>query len=346
MQEALRLAALAIGLSEPNPRVGCVIVAPDGRVIGRGHTQHAGGPHAEVMALRDADARGERVEGATGYVSLEPCSHHGRTPPCSDALVAARLARVVIAVDDPNPLVAGQGAARLRAAGIAVETSPCAEQARELNIGFFSRMRRGQPWVRLKAAMSLDGRTALADGTSQWITGEAARADVHRWRALAGAILVGTGTVLADDPALTVRRPDGTLLEQQPLRVVVGRRDIAAAARVHDQDAPTLQVRERDPSRVLQLLAARGIRQVWLEGGPTLAGAFLAAGLVDEVIAYLAPALLGSGRSAVGDLGISTVANLLRLHPHDVTTLGADIRVRASIIDHHSKGTDQACSPE
>ncbi|HEV7914997.1 MAG TPA: bifunctional diaminohydroxyphosphoribosylaminopyrimidine deaminase/5-amino-6-(5-phosphoribosylamino)uracil reductase RibD, partial [Albitalea sp.] len=191
MQDALALAAQAIGLSEPNPRVGCVISAADGRVIGRGHTQQAGGPHAEVMALRDAAAHGESVQGATVHVTLEPCAHHGRTPPCCDALVAAGVARVVMAIEDPNPLVAGQGAERLRAAGIAVSAGPLADAARELNIGFFSRMERQRPWLRMKAAVSLDGRTALPNGVSQWITGAAARADGHAWRKRAGALLTG-----------------------------------------------------------------------------------------------------------------------------------------------------------
>ncbi|HZE92036.1 MAG TPA: bifunctional diaminohydroxyphosphoribosylaminopyrimidine deaminase/5-amino-6-(5-phosphoribosylamino)uracil reductase RibD, partial [Rhizobacter sp.] len=205
MREALALAAHAIGLSEPNPRVGCVICGADGRVLGRGHTQEAGGPHAEVMALRDAAAQGENVRGATLYVTLEPCSHQGRTPPCCDALLAAGVARVVAAVQDPNPLVSGQGAARLRAAGVRVDVGLLAEAASELNIGFFSRMLRGLPWVRLKSAVSLDGRSALDNGVSQWITGATARSDGHAWRKRAGAVLTGVGTVLEDDPRLDVR---------------------------------------------------------------------------------------------------------------------------------------------
>jgi diaminohydroxyphosphoribosylaminopyrimidine deaminase/5-amino-6-(5-phosphoribosylamino)uracil reductase len=341
MRRALELAALG-RVVDPNPRVGAVVTDIQGRVVGEGFLRGAGHPHAEVEALATA---GEDAAGGTAFVTLEPCDHQGRTGPCTAALLKAGVARVVYGQADPSPEASG-GAARLRAAGVVVDGEVLGTAAGALNEAWTFAVTHGRPRVVWKFAATLDGRSAAADGTSQWITGEAARADVHRWRAQAGAILVGTGTVLADDPALTVRRPDGTLQERQPLRVVVGRRDIAAGARVHDQDAPTLQVRERDPSRVLQLLAARGIRQVWLEGGPTLAGAFLAAGLVDEVIAYLAPALLGSGRSAVGDLGISTVADVLRLLPHDVTTLGPDIRIRASIIDHHSKGTDQACSPE
>ena len=221
MREALALAAHAVGLSDPNPRVGCVIVGADGRLAGRGHTQEAGGAHAEVMALRDAAARGVDVRGATVYVTLEPCSHHGRTPPCADALVAAGVGRVVIALRDPNPLVSGRGAARLEAAGIAVEWGGGGEESRELNIGFVSRMERGRPWLRLKAAVSLDGRTALADGTSQWITGEAARADGHAWRKRASAVLTGVGTVREDDPRLDVRL---VATARQPLRVVVDSR--------------------------------------------------------------------------------------------------------------------------
>ena len=221
MRETLALAAQAVGLSEPNPRVGCVIVNPDGQVIGRGHTQEAGGPHAEVMALREAQVSGADLRGATVVVSLEPCAHHGRTPPCCDALVAAGVGRVVMALQDPNPLVAGQGAARLRAAGIEVvdwPEGPLLEEARELNVGFFSRMQRGRPWVRLKMALSLDGRSALPDGRSQWITSDAARTDSHAWRKRAGAVLTGIGTVLADNPRLDVRLVP---TQVQPRRAVI-----------------------------------------------------------------------------------------------------------------------------
>jgi len=221
MQRAVTLAQGAIGLSDPNPRVGCVILSAQGDTLGEGHTQLAGGPHAEVMALRDARSRGHSLQGATAYVTLEPCSHHGRTPPCADALVEAGLTRVVVAVSDPNPLVCGRGVARLRAAGIQVDIGLAGEAATELNIGFFSRMQRGRPWVRMKMAGSLDGRTALPDGRSQWITGVAARTDGHAWRRRAGAVLTGIGTVLADDPRLDVRLVHTT---HQPLRVVLDRR--------------------------------------------------------------------------------------------------------------------------
>jgi diaminohydroxyphosphoribosylaminopyrimidine deaminase/5-amino-6-(5-phosphoribosylamino)uracil reductase len=218
MQRALALAQHAIGLSDPNPRVGCVLLRQDGQTIGEGHTQQAGGPHAEVMALRDARQQGHDPRGATAYVTLEPCAHHGRTPPCCDALIEAGVGRVVVAISDPNPLVADQGLARLRAAGITVDVGLLAHEARELNIGFFSRMVRQRPWVRLKVAASLDGRTALPDGRSQWITSAAARTDGHAWRKRAGAVLTGIGTVLADDPRLDVRLVPTA---HQPLRVVV-----------------------------------------------------------------------------------------------------------------------------
>ena len=222
MHQALALARQAVGLSEPNPRVGCVIVAPDGReVLGQGHTQRAGEAHAEVMALRDAATNGHSVAGATAYVTLEPCSHYGRTGPCCDALAAAGLGKVVAALADPNPLVAGQGFARLRAAGVEVATGPGAGESRELNIGFFSRMVRRTPWVRMKIAASLDGKTALDNGASQWITSEAARADGHAWRARAGAVLTGIGTLLEDNPRLDVRLAE---VARQPDAVVVDSR--------------------------------------------------------------------------------------------------------------------------
>jgi diaminohydroxyphosphoribosylaminopyrimidine deaminase / 5-amino-6-(5-phosphoribosylamino)uracil reductase len=238
MRETLALAAQAVGVSEPNPRVGCVILNKEGHVIGRGRTQEAGGPHAEVMALREGQASGADLRGTTVYVSLEPCAHHGRTPPCCDALVAAGVGRVVMALQDPNPLVAGQGAARLRAAGIEVvdwPEGPLLDEAHELNIGFLSRMQRGRPWVRLKMALSLDGRSALPDGRSQWITGDAARADGHAWRKRAGAVLTGIGTVLADNPRLDVRLVPTRL---QPLRVVIDARlETPPDARVFEPSA-------------------------------------------------------------------------------------------------------------
>ena len=249
MREALALAHQAIGLTDPNPRVGCVLATDDGRVIGRGHTQQAGGPHAEVMALRDAQTRGESVQGATAVVTLEPCAHHGRTPPCCDALIAAGIGRVVMAMRDPFPQVAGQGVARLRAAGIEVielaADSDAAQAAYALNIGFFSRIERGRPWVRLKAATTLDGRTALDNGVSQWITGEAARRDGHAWRRRAGAVLTGVGTVLDDNPRLDVRLVDTA---RQPLRVVVDSRlDMPLHARILEHPARCWSMRPPRP---------------------------------------------------------------------------------------------------
>jgi diaminohydroxyphosphoribosylaminopyrimidine deaminase / 5-amino-6-(5-phosphoribosylamino)uracil reductase len=353
MHEALALAHGAIGLSEPNPRVGCVIVATDGRVIGRGHTQQAGGPHAEVMALRDAQSRGESVAGATVHVTLEPCSHHGRTPPCCDALIAAGIARVVMAIDDPNPLVGGQGALLLRAAGIVVEAGELADEARELNIGFFSRMQRGRPWVRLKAAVSLDGRTALNNGASQWITGPAARADGHAFRKRAGAVLTGVGTVLDDDPRLDVRLVETAL---QPLRVIVDSRlDTPPAARILDAPgsvliyaaAPDAQRRAALEARGAQIamasgangkvdlgvmladLAARGINELHVEAGHKLNGSFVREGLVDEFLIYMAPTLLGIGRELAAFGPLEHLEDALALRFVSVTPIGDDLRVIA-----------------
>ncbi len=355
LHEALSLARRAIGLSEPNPRVGCVIAAADGRVLASGFTQQAGGPHAEAAALAAARAAGIDPRGATAWVSLEPCAHPGRTPPCSDALVEAGIARVVVACVDPNPLVAGAGLARLRAAGIAVELADgeLARAARELNIGFFSRMRRGRPWVRLKVAASLDGRTALPDGSSQWITGEAARADGHRWRARASALLTGIGTVLEDDPRLDVRLAPTS---RQPLRVVVDSRlQTPAAARILDAPGEVLiytagheASREAawhargvrlvalpgaqakvDLGAMLADLAARGINELHVEAGHKLNGSLLRAGLVDELLVYLAPKLLGAGRemAAFGPLG--TLAEALAFEFTQLDRVGADLRILA-----------------
>ena len=353
MHEALALAERAIGLSDPNPRVGCIITAPDGRVIGRGHTQRAGEAHAEAMALRDASANGERVAGATVYVTLEPCLHHGRTPPCCDALIEAGVARVVLALHDPNPLVAGQGAARLRAAGITVEEGPLAAESRELNIGFFSRMERGRPWVRLKAAISLDGRTALMNGQSQWITGEAARIDGHAWRKRAGAILTGVGTVLEDDPRLDVRLVSTDL---QPLRVIVDSRlQTPVSARML---APPGQVliyaAERSASlqaaledrgveiayapgasgkvdlvAMLADLARRGINELHVEAGHKLNGSFVREGLVDEYLIYMAPTLLGVGRELAAFGPLDQLGEAPKLVFNDWTALGKDLRILA-----------------
>ena len=352
MQEALALAEQAIGLSDPNPRVGCVICASDGRVIGRGHTQRAGGPHAEIIALRDAQSHGERVAGATVYVTLEPCSHHGRTPPCCDALIDAGVARVVMAVQDPNPLVSGQGAARLRAAGIEVEEGPLAHESRELNIGFFSRMERGRPWVRLKAAISLDGRTALLNGQSQWITGEAARIDGHAWRKRAGAILTGVGTVLEDDPRLDVRL---VATDLQPLRVIVDSKlQTPAAARMlappgqvliyavePTSQQPALEAcgaeiafapgasGKVDLAAMLADLARRGINELHVEAGHKLNGSFVREGLVDEFLIYMAPTLLGVGRELAAFGPLERLDQALALRFISVANVGDDLRIIA-----------------
>jgi diaminohydroxyphosphoribosylaminopyrimidine deaminase/5-amino-6-(5-phosphoribosylamino)uracil reductase len=320
----LALKAAARGpLGDPNPRVGAVITAVDGTVVGVGHHRGAGTRHAEVAALDEA---GERARGGTAYVTLEPCDHVGRTGPCSRALVAAGVARVVYAQPDPNPTAAG-GAHTLRAAGVAVEQGLFEADARALNAAWSAAMELGRPFVTWKFAASLDGRSAAADGTSQWITGPAARADVHARRAECGAIVVGTGTALADDPRLTVRDAAGRLVGRQPLRVVVGRRDLPPTARVLDGDAPTLQVRTHDPEAALAALHERGIRHVWLEGGPTLAAAFLRADAVDEVLAYVAPVLLGAGPAAVGDLGVGTLAAAYRLRLAQAEAVGDDVRL-------------------
>ncbi len=353
MREALALSLQSIGLSDPNPRVGCVITGAQGRVLGRGFTQCAGQAHAEVMALRDAAARGEDVRGATAYVTLEPCAHHGRTPPCCDALVAAGLGRVLAALQDPNPLVAGQGSARLRAAGIEVQTELLADEAREINIGFFSRMQRGRPWVRLKSAVSLDGRTALDNGASQWITGEAARTDGHAWRKRAGALLTGVGTVQDDNPRLDVRLVDSAL---QPLRVIVdsqlttppsarildapgqvliytaahhaAREDALRARGAELQCLPNAQGKV-DLAAVLADLAARGINELHVEAGAKLSGSFVREGLVDEYLVYIAPKLLGTGRELAAFGPLERLADSVVLHFHQIERVGDDLRVIA-----------------
>ena len=356
VRAALELARRAIGLTEPNPRVGCVIVAADGRILGQGHTQPAGQAHAEIMALRDAAARGEDVRGATACVTLEPCAHHGRTGPCCDALAAAGIARVVASLTDPNPLVAGQGFARLRAAGVAVETGPGAAESRELNIGFFSRMVRGRPWVRMKIAASLDGQTALANGRSQWITGEAARADGHGWRARAGALLTGIGTVLEDDPRLDVRlAPVG---RQPPLVVVDSRLQTPPgaalfgvpqrpvwiyAAEAHPDAQAALEARgahvtrlpgpggKVDLAALLQDLAGRGVNELHVESGFKLNGSLLREGLVDEFLVYLAPTLLGSGRGMVNLGPLEDLAQGVPLEFGPIERVGTDLRLLARV---------------
>ena len=310
----------------PNPRVGCVLLDSGGTVVGEGRHRGAGTPHAEVDALAGAQAAAT-TSGArpvTAVVTLEPCNHTGRTGPCTRALAEAGIRRVVHASADPNPQAAG-GARTLRACGVEVEGGVLAAEADEINRHWLASMALGRPFVTWKHATTLDGRSAAPDGTSRWITGEQARADVHRRRAEAGAIVVGTGTVLADDPHLTVRDGTGSPVGEQPLRVVVGRRGLPSGARVLDDAAQTLHLRTRDPGDVVAALARREVRHVWLEGGPTLAAAFLRAGLVDEVLSYVAPALLGAGRHTVADLGITTIADAVRLRLRAVEQLGEDV---------------------
>lgn len=322
MTLALNLAANS-PCPDPNPRVGCVIVA-DGQVVGQGWHHGAGTSHAEVEALHQA---GDAARGATAVVTLEPCNHTGRTGPCSHALREAGVSRVVIAQSDPNPVAVG-GEQFLRTNGVEVVTGVLSEAAMALNADWtFSQIHR-RPRVCWKYAATLDGRSAAPDGTSQWITGEEARHQVQIGRSRCGAIVVGTGTALADDPRLTVRLSEVTC---QPLRVVVGMRDLPAGCHLHDDSAETLQIRSHDPVEVLDVLWQRGIHRVWLEGGPRLAGAFLAAGLVDEVIAHIAPTVLGDGRAAVIDPTVTTLTLAHHFVIDDVRRLGPDIQIHA----HH-----------
>jgi diaminohydroxyphosphoribosylaminopyrimidine deaminase/5-amino-6-(5-phosphoribosylamino)uracil reductase len=349
MARALQLAARGLFTTTPNPRVGCVIVR-DGAIVGEGFHERAGEPHAETHALR---AAGARAAGATVYLTLEPCSHHGRTPPCADALVAARVKRVVAATQDPNPRVAGEGLARLRAAGVEVACGLLEEEARELNVGFVARMTRGRPWVRLKAAASLDGKTALENGASQWITGAAARADGHRWRARACAILTGIGTVRSDDPRLTVREVD---TPRQPLRVLVDSRlEVSPAARIFEGGGALVFAAVEDHAKVARLrargaevvvlpdaagktalgavmreLARRELNEIHVEAGSKLNGSLVAAGVVDELLVYLAPSLLGEGAQGMFHLPVvADLAQRRRLVWRDVQRLGEELRVVA-----------------
>jgi diaminohydroxyphosphoribosylaminopyrimidine deaminase/5-amino-6-(5-phosphoribosylamino)uracil reductase len=328
MRRAVTLAAGALGRTSPNPTVGCVILNSSGRVVGEGWHESYGGPHAEVHALTDA---GDRARGGTAVVTLEPCNHTGRTGPCSEALLAAGISRVVYAVPDPTP-EAGGGAARLRAAGADVESGVLQAEAERGNEAWLVATRLQRPHVHLKLATSLDGRVAASDGTSRWITGAEARADVHRLRHEVDAVLVGTGTAMADDPSLTVRElPDGSLPQRQPLRAVLGLRDLPAGAKLLDHEAETVLLRQHTPTTALQDLYCRGVRSVLLEGGPTIAGAFVKQGLVDRVTTYVAPVLLGAGLPALGDAGISTITEALRLRTDDVTVLGGDVRISAKV---------------
>ncbi len=323
MRRAVELAAKGIGSTHPNPVVGSVITGPDGHPVGEGFHAVAGGPHAEVEALRMA---GSRARGGTAYVTLEPCNHTGRTGPCADALIAAGIARVVYAVPDPNKTAAG-GAEKLRSKNIEVVQGVLQGEAEAVNQVWLHSVRTGRPFVTWKFATTLDGRSAAPDRTSRWITGPIARADVHRHRAECDAIAVGTQTVLDDDPELTVRDENDVPAARQPLRVVVGDRDIPPTARVLNDRAETLLLPTHDPAEVLRQLDDRQIRHLWLEGGPTLAAAFLRAQLVDQIVAYVAPAVLGSGYAAVGDLGAESIDHLRRFKLADVARLGDDVRL-------------------
>lgn len=326
MRRALELAATG-RWPDPNPRVGCVLVDASGCVVAEGAHAGAGTPHAEAVALR---AAGERARGSTAYVSLEPCAHTGRTGPCADALVAAGVTRVVFGEADPTP-EAGGGAHVLRRAGVEVVAGVLTHEAAALNERWTRTVTLGRPLVTWKLAATLDGRSAAADGSSQWITGPEARADVHALRATRDAVVVGTGTLLADDPQLTARMPQGGLASSQPLRVVMGLRAVPDEARVHEAPGQVLHLATRDPHVALIALWDSGIRDIWLEGGPTVAAAFVRAGLVDEVYAYLAPALLGAGRSAVSDLGVTTMSQIRRLVIDEVGLVGTDVRIRGRL---------------
>jgi len=356
IDQALERARQATGLSEPNPRVGCVIVsAGDQRVLGTGGTQAVGGPHAEIMALRDAAARRHAVAGSTAYVTLEPCSHHGRTGPCCNALIAAGIKKVVASIADPNPLVSGLGFERLRAAGIEVEVGPGAEASRELNIGFFSRMIRKTPWVRMKVAASLDGKTALDNGVSQWITSDAARTDGHAWRARASAVLTGIGTVLEDNPRLDVRLVD---TPRQPHLVVVdsrletpldahlfiaGRALYIYAAEQNDAKKAALEARgatvvylpgkggKVDLAAMLRDLALREVNEVHVEAGHKLNGSLIREGLVDEFLVYLAPKLIGQGSGMASFGPITELSQALDLEFRSTDRLGRDLRIVARV---------------
>ncbi|MBO9521217.1 MAG: bifunctional diaminohydroxyphosphoribosylaminopyrimidine deaminase/5-amino-6-(5-phosphoribosylamino)uracil reductase RibD [Nocardioidaceae bacterium] len=329
MRRALALAATPGVPLGPNPRVGCVLLAPDGSEIAEGFHRGAGTPHAEAAALAEA---GDAAQGATAVVTLEPCNHTGRTGPCAQALIEAGVERVVFAQPDPNPLAAG-GAQTLKAAGVQVEMGLLEREARALNRTWTFAMEHGRPFVTWKFATTLDGRSAAADGTSRWVSSVAARRDTHRLRGECDVMLVGTNTVAVDDPQLTVRDELDVPLQHQPLRAVMGLRDLDPAKRVFDAAAETVQLRTQDPVAALDDLHRRGRQHVFLEGGPTLAAAFLEAGLVDEIVTYVAPMLLGAGKNAVGDLGITTIADALHLQITDVATVGTgpDANVRITL---------------
>jgi diaminohydroxyphosphoribosylaminopyrimidine deaminase/5-amino-6-(5-phosphoribosylamino)uracil reductase len=364
-EKALALADLAQHFCQPNPAVGCVFVGDDGKHVGEGHTQPVGGPHAEIMALRDAQSRGRSVVGSTAYVTLEPCSHHGRTGPCCDALIAAGIKKVVATIPDPNPLVSGQGFARLRAAGVEVEVlqtdSPLAIQSREINLGFFSRMIRKKPWVRLKVAASLDGKTALENGQSQWITSHEARTDGHAWRARAGAILTGIGTVLHDQPRLDVRlvetsrQPPVVIVDsllQTPTDAAIfieGRPVFIYVAEQNSEKKQALEARgatviylpasgadgsltgKVDLAAMLLDLGRREVNELHVEAGHRLNGSFIREGLVDELLVYLAPKLLGQGADMASFGPLSDLTQALQLDFLSSAMVGPDLRLLARV---------------
>lgn len=355
MRAALAQAQQSLYITTPNPRVGCVIVR-DGEVIAEGHTQPAGFAHAEAHALQHAAQNGVAVRGATVYVTLEPCSHHGRTPPCADALIAAGVARVVVATEDPNPLVGGQGIARLRAAGIAVEVGVLADEAREMNIGFLYRMQQGRPWVRMKIAASLDGGTALQNGDSQWITSSPARDDGHAWRARACAVLTGIGTVQQDDPQMTVRAVD---TPRQPRRIIVDSRlEISPQAKILQgggswvvaaMDVPERAAQLRadghevimlpndegkvDLAELMRELGRRQINELHIEAGFKLNGSLLRAGVVDELLLYVAPCLLGPAQGIARLPVLEHLSDRLSVRFHQVEQVGPDLRILARLTD-------------
>ncbi len=327
MQRALDLAARGPAHG-PNPRVGCVLLAPDGTTLGEGWHRGAGTPHAEVAALTDAHTRGHDTRGATAVVTLEPCNHTGRTGPCTRALLDAGITHLVHAIDDPGA-TSGGGAATLRAHGIHVQAGTRATEALELVRHWHHALTHHRPWVTLKTAITLDGRIAAPDGTSRWITGTEARTHAHTVRARTDAIAVTTGTALADDPALTARTPAGGLAGHQPLRVVVGHRDLPAGARLNGPGGEVLHLRTHDVDEVLRVLHEREVRHLVVEGGPALGAAFLAADAVDELHAYVAPVLLGEGLGAVAPFGVTTLADAPRWHTTAVERFGADVLVVA-----------------
>jgi diaminohydroxyphosphoribosylaminopyrimidine deaminase/5-amino-6-(5-phosphoribosylamino)uracil reductase len=370
MERALALAKRGMYTTDPNPRVGCVLVR-NGEVIGEGHTQPAGQDHAEIRALKDARSRGHDLRGATAYVTLEPCSHFGRTPPCANALIEAQIGRVIAAMEDPNPQVSGRGLAMLRDAGIEVRCGLLANEARELNIGFVSRMTRGRPWVRMKVAASLDGRTGLPSGESQWITSAAARADGHAWRARASAILTGIGTVREDDPRMTVRAVD---TPRQPHRVLIDSQlEVPLDAQIL-AGAPTLifcgelnarleerasALRERgaeivplpnafgkvDLPRMLSVLSERNVNELHVEAGYKLNGSLLREGCVDELLVYLAPSLLGTDSMSMFNLDSpELLEDRVKLNFHAIERIGDDLRILARFARAVVPGTD-AVSP-